>query len=111
MNVQLTRRIMEKYSLHDFDDGRGPVPAHRHPNGGGWVENTATVAPTAYVGPHAQVKLFAQVLDKARVEARGLITDSAILSDIAVCRGEIRCGTRIEGNMLVPEGMVACTAR
>ena len=39
----------------DFKDGKGPVPAHQHSNGGGWVADTATVADTAYVGPDAQV--------------------------------------------------------
>lgn len=39
----------------DFQDGNGPVPAHRHPNGGGWVADTARVEETAYVGPRAQV--------------------------------------------------------
>lgn len=39
----------------DFQDGNGPVPAHRHPNGGGWVADTANVEETAYVGPNAQV--------------------------------------------------------
>ena len=28
---------------------------HKHPNGKGWVENTANVAETAYVGPKALV--------------------------------------------------------
>jgi hypothetical protein len=27
----------------DFRDGYGPVAAHKHPNGGGWVADTATV--------------------------------------------------------------------
>ena len=27
----------------DFKDGNGPVPAHQHPNGGGWVADTAKV--------------------------------------------------------------------
>ena len=27
-----------------FDFGTGPVPAHQHPNGGGWVADTATDA-------------------------------------------------------------------
>ena len=39
----------------DFQDGNGPVPAHRHPNGGGWVADTATVEETAFVGPDARV--------------------------------------------------------
>ena len=28
---------------------------HRHPNGGGWVQDTAHVDDTAYVGPKAWV--------------------------------------------------------
>ena len=39
----------------DFQDGNGPVPAHQHPNGGGWVADTATVEETAFVGANAQV--------------------------------------------------------
>lgn len=49
---------------HEFVDRpnfAGPVPAHRHANGGGWVADTATVDPTAYVGPSAQVSGHAQV--------------------------------------------------
>jgi len=44
---------------HDFKDGKGPVPAHRHinPDGtvGGWVADTytATVHSTVFVGPDA----------------------------------------------------------
>ncbi len=47
----------------DFGDGKGPVPAHKHPNGGGWVADTASVADTAYVGPDAWVFGKAQVGD------------------------------------------------
>ena len=28
-------------NIHDFKDGKGPVPAHQHSNGGGWVADTA----------------------------------------------------------------------
>ena len=31
------------------------VPAHQHPNGGGWVADTATVLDEFYVGPTARV--------------------------------------------------------
>jgi carbonic anhydrase/acetyltransferase-like protein (isoleucine patch superfamily) len=51
----------------DFQDGRGPVPAHKHPNGGGWVADTATVSDTAYVGPDAWVSGNAQVYGSALV--------------------------------------------
>lgn len=36
--------------LHDFQDGNGPVPSHRHPKGGGIVADTAYVADGAYIG-------------------------------------------------------------
>ena len=54
-------------NMHDFNDGNGPVPAHQHPNGGGWVADTATVADTAFVGLGAQVCGEALVYGTARV--------------------------------------------
>src|SRR5690606_2788081 len=50
-----------------FDFGSGPVPAHQHPIGGGWVADTAYVASTAYVGPNARVFGDARVYGNARV--------------------------------------------
>jgi UDP-3-O-[3-hydroxymyristoyl] glucosamine N-acyltransferase len=50
-----------------FDFGNGLVPAHQHPNGGGWVANTATVADTAFVGPNAHVYDNALVYGNAKV--------------------------------------------
>jgi len=47
-------------TTHDFQDGQGPVPAHRHRNGGGWVADTASVDETSFVGFDAQ-------FDEARV--------------------------------------------
>ena len=44
-----------------YDFGSGPVPAHQHPNGGGWVADTASVASTAFVGPDAVVSGYAWV--------------------------------------------------
>ena len=38
---------------HNFGDGL--EPARRHPNGGGWVAETATVHPDAYIGPNVEV--------------------------------------------------------
>lgn len=47
--------IDKEMNMTTFDFGYGPVPAHQHSNGGGWVADTADVADTAYVGPDAQV--------------------------------------------------------
>ena len=54
-----------------FDFGSGPVPAHRHSHGGGWVADTATVELTAYVGPEACV------CGKAWVEGEAWVGDKA----------------------------------
>ena len=45
----------------------------RHANGGGWVANNATVAPTAYVGPASMVLDHAQVLDQAIIEEGSIV--------------------------------------
>jgi hypothetical protein len=54
-------------NVFDFQDGQGPVPAHQHPNGGGWVADTASVADTAFVGFDAQVFGEARVCGDAQV--------------------------------------------
>ena len=40
---------------------------HKHPNGGGWVANTATVDASAFVGSYAQVSGNARVYGDAWV--------------------------------------------
>jgi hypothetical protein len=56
---------MDKKTVFDFGDGNGPVPAHKHVNGGGWVADTAYVADTAFVGPEALVYGSARVYGNA----------------------------------------------
>jgi hypothetical protein len=56
---------------------------HRHPNGGGWVENTAKVAVTAMVAKNALVYDYAWVMgnsaicDNARVSGNALVDEYA----------------------------------
>ncbi|MBT3296061.1 MAG: hypothetical protein HN383_12380 [Verrucomicrobia bacterium] len=58
----------------------------RHPNGGGWVQTTAKVAPTAYVGPNAMVLDGAHVLDHAIIDEFGVVMGTAVVSGHArVC--------------------------
>jgi serine acetyltransferase len=54
-------------TTYDFGDGNGPVAAHRHSNGGGWVADTAKVDETAYVGLNAMVFGNAEVSGNSRV--------------------------------------------
>ena len=69
-----------------FDFGTGPVPAHKHPNGGGWVADTATVSETAYVGPDARVYGNAVVSGNARVYSKAWVYGNArVYGDALVC--------------------------
>ena len=76
---------------------------HQHPFGGGWVENTATVADTAYVGPdalvfeNAQVFGNAWVFENAQVSDNALVYGNAQVSDNALVYGN----ARVYGNALV----------
>ena len=46
---------------------------HQHPNGGGWVANTATVDSTAYVDGDARVSGNAQVFGNAQVSGNAWV--------------------------------------
>ena len=67
-------RAYFEMTTHDFGDGNGQVPAHRHSNGQGWIANTAAVAETAFVG--SNVKVFGT----AKVEAGAIL-----LGRVRVC--------------------------
>ena len=74
----------------DFGDGNGPVRAHRHANGGGWVADTAQVAESAYVGKLARVSGEAQVYDEAQVYGKARVFGEAQVSGKALVSGKAR---------------------
>lgn len=94
-----------------FDFGNGPVPAHRHPNGGGWVADTAYVDDTAYVGSNAQVFDNAAVYDNATIFDNARIFDRAKVSDDARVHGDVRVfgNARICDNLRIRRGEYAAT--
>ena len=61
----------------DFEDGRYPVPAHRHVNPdrseGGWVADTAFVAPTAHVAAGARVYGTARIFGTAHIDGNARV--------------------------------------
>ena len=82
-----------------------------HPNGGGFVAQTASVAATAYVGPNARVLGKAKVLDRARIEDNAIVKDNAVVSDDAavfghaVVLGDARVKEKARvGGMAIVEG-------
>jgi hypothetical protein len=73
--------------------GQSEFPAeprgHRHPNGGGFIADSAHADATSFVGPEARVLGNAKVLDRARIEDHAVVVnatvkDDAVVSDYAV---------------------------
>lgn len=73
--------------MSTFDFGEGPVPAKQHPNGGGWVADTATVESTVYVEPNAWVFGDAEVYDNAQVSGTARVYGTARVSGNACVSG------------------------
>jgi len=84
----------------------------RHGNGGGFVADNASVAPTAYVGPNAMV------LDGARVEGNACIKEYAVvIGSDAVVSGNAKIGgkawvfgnIKVDGNARILESVLLTT--
>lgn len=63
-----------------------------HANGGGFVADTASVAPSAYVDAEARILGSAQVLGNARIEGRAVISGSAVINDQAIVSSDVHVG-------------------
>jgi len=95
--------VMAKVETHDFGLGDGEVPAHRHPNGGGWVADSATVAPTARVGEHASVSGHAIVSGYAVIGEQAIVSGHASVGEQAIVSGHAIVGGRaiVSGRAIV----------
>ena len=88
---------------------------HQHtnilPNGnrkeGGWVENTAKVAPTAYIGINAIVGQNADIRDNARIDDRAVVCGRGIVADEGRVIG---CGVVYEDVVIADRGIVGGNA-
>ena len=82
--------------LYDFGDPCGPVPAHKHPYGGGWVADSATVHPDAYVDITAVVKDNAVVENGADINQHSIIAGEALVEEYSeVGRSKIYGAARV----------------
>lgn len=99
----------DHHLFHDFGDGNGPVPAHRHVFGGGWVADSAHVEDTVYIGENARVfdhailKGEAIVTEDAEVSGYAVIKDMASIKGRAVIRGSctVMGNAEISGNVFI----------
>ena len=60
---------------------------HTHPNGGGWVANSAKVADSVYVGPDAMVLGSADLSGNVRVEDHAVVANGVTATDNVVISG------------------------
>ena len=94
----------------DFQDGLGPVPAHRHrnPDGneGGRVADTARVESTCFIGPDARGVGKAQVSENARVFGKAQVFEDARVFGEAQMYGSalISEGTEVTGDANLDSG-------
>lgn len=88
-----------------YNSQKDVYPGKPHPNGGGWVANTANVASTAYVGPYAQVLNYATVSGNARIDGHAIVKGSATVSGNAVVRGNAIVGSsaKVRENAVVEQ--------
>ena len=79
----------------DFEDGNGPVPAHKHSSGGwvadtAWVSDNALVFGDALVYGNAWVDSYAQVYGNARVYGDARVFGNALVFGNAQVFGDAR---------------------
>jgi carbonic anhydrase/acetyltransferase-like protein (isoleucine patch superfamily) len=107
-----TPTVREGSELHLFPGTSEPVMAHRHTyygDAGGWVADTASVAPTAWVDPgasvfeHAIVQGHARIQDRATVRGNALVEGYAGVFGSAVVSGNavVSVDSAVYGNALV----------
>lgn len=93
----------KKHRFHTNDGSRVRVEAHRHPNGGGWVANTAKVDPAVYVSAasevfdHAEIRGHVIMKGRCRVFGHAKIDgDITLIGDVIVSES-----ARIFGNATI----------
>lgn len=66
--VELDDETLEDLpQYHDFGDGAGPVLAHVHQNGGGWVADSCYVEPGVLIDSASEIFGDARIFDKAEI--------------------------------------------
>ena len=100
-----SKKLLELLPKETFDFGDGPVPAHRHKNGGGWVANTARVGNSVYIGSGARVYGEAEVVDNAQILDHARVYENAVVRENTIIRDNARVfgNACISGNAEVAE--------
>ncbi len=74
---------------------------HLHTNGGGWVQNSATVASSVYVGPSAMVLGNANISGQVRIENTALVKNATMSGQVQVRNNAFVNGGNYSGSAVI----------
>ena len=77
------------------------IAGHLHSNGGGWVDNAASVAATAYVGPYAMVLGNATISGNVRIDNTAIVQNTVFDGNAQVLNNAVVNGGYYTGNAIV----------
>ena len=83
-HIQIKNKQMENTMTFDFGDGKGAVSARLHPNGGGWVAESAKVDETVYVSQLSMVYGEAEIRGNVSLVGNVRVFDKAHIHGVAV---------------------------
>jgi hypothetical protein len=82
--ISLSGAVPEGYQPAEDFRAQIKIDGHLHTNGGGWVQNSATVAESVYVGPHAIVLGNATITGNVRLEDTSLVSGATLSGNVLV---------------------------
>lgn len=69
-----------------------------HPNGGGWVQNSASVSPSVYIGEHAIVLGNSTITGNVVIDGTAIVKDASISDNVIVTDNAIVLGGNASGS-------------
>jgi hypothetical protein len=73
----------------------------QHANGGGWVQNPASVSSSVYVAPHAIVLGNSNITGDVRIENTALVRDAQVSDDVVIKDNAFVLGGTLSDNVIV----------
>lgn len=77
------------------------INGHLHSNGGGWIDNEATVSASVFVGPYAMVLGRSKISGNARIENTSLIKDATIEGNLIASDNAFIVGGNYKDNAVL----------
>jgi hypothetical protein len=76
--------VPEGFQSPDSFRAQLKIDGHLHPNGGGWVDNSASVAASVYVGPYAGVAGVSVITGNVRIDNTARVIDATVSGNVQV---------------------------